>query len=159
MDHRWGRRVEVDVQVTFRDSAFTLCDGRLTDVSLSGGFVRSARVPGVMSHIGIMARSGPRRSGPKFEIAAFVVREEPGGFGVEWEELDPDAVRSLIGAREPVARGRARTFPPRDASWLKSIDQPGCPADPPANSSHRSDSELLLQQRTPGLDIRALTRK
>jgi PilZ domain len=82
-------------------SPFGIWEGRLSDISLSGGFVRSSHRPKAMSRIRVTGHSGAREGACGFEIAAFVVRQAQGGFGVEWARFDSDAVRLLILEASP----------------------------------------------------------
>ncbi|HEY2684680.1 MAG TPA: PilZ domain-containing protein [Steroidobacteraceae bacterium] len=111
MEHRWGHRLAVEIAVHLSQTANpTPHQGRLTDVSLSGGFVSiSARIR-PLSKIQI---SFPTLLHPKYgtHLEAFVIRRDEQGVGIEWSEFSPPAIVALIrsiGPRPPVHGAQAK---------------------------------------------------
>jgi hypothetical protein len=96
MEHRWGERVRMDLAVTVTANPFSIRNGRLTDLSLSGAHIQAVldmRLLGRVE-IGIVIPAQPRLEAPS--IGAYVTRIHDLGFGVEWCEFAPPAVRDLL---------------------------------------------------------------
>jgi hypothetical protein len=89
MEHRWGHRWRVILPVRLDGTAQTAALGWLTDISLSGGYVRTAAALAIMSHIHIEvdeSGGGATRLRPLL-LQGRVARHGPAGIGVEWEEF------------------------------------------------------------------------
>src|SRR5580693_1646876 len=96
MDHRWGRRVQVDVPVRIAAHRFAVRDGRLIDLSVSGALIEADLDARVLSRVQVilLLPSYPRHEAPTVE--AYVARVHRRGIGVEWCEFAPRAVRELL---------------------------------------------------------------
>jgi hypothetical protein len=101
MDHRWGRRVQVDFAVRVATHRFAVRDGRLIDLSVSGALIEADLDARVLSRIQVvlLLPAYPRHEAPTVE--AYVARKHRHGIGVEWCEFAPRAVRELL--RETVS--------------------------------------------------------
>jgi hypothetical protein len=89
MEHRWGRRqpTEVKVRVASTDKIGT---GRILNISMTGAFM-ATRMPLRLLSVVYVASSSSRRvrtSG----MAAFVVRRDADGVGLEWCEALQDGL-------------------------------------------------------------------
>jgi hypothetical protein len=106
MEHRWGERVQVDFPVRLTAHRFSVRDGRLTDLSVSGALVEAELEARALSRVrvAIDLPLWPRHESPVVE--AYVVRKNKYGIGLEWCEFAPDAVRELL--RAVVARPHTR---------------------------------------------------
>jgi hypothetical protein len=108
MEHRWGERFAVRMTVELSGGSSPPVTGSLENVSASGAFVRMdergpPRGPVVVILGPQAARVRPVR------LAAYVVREDERGVGIEWCEFAPRAVRELmIGRGTGADRARAR---------------------------------------------------
>ena len=95
MEHRWGTRYRVDVQVyvhTCQGAVATI--GRLTEVSVSGGFVNTQLPTHTIALVSVPTRlAGLSR--PIRNIKGYVVRRAATGVGVEWLEFAPELVQIL----------------------------------------------------------------
>jgi PilZ domain-containing protein len=101
MEHRWGTRVRRDVPVKIICAPAAVGAGRLVNLSVSGGFVKSALVPKLMAHVQLLADTGARPEQPFEALEGHVVRQTRSGFGLEWIELAPEAVCRLLHRPEP----------------------------------------------------------
>jgi hypothetical protein len=96
MDHRWGRRVQVDFPVRVAAHRFALRDGRLIDLSVSGALIEADLDARMLSRVQVtlILPAYPRHEAPTVE--AYVARKHGHGIGVEWCEFAPRAVRELL---------------------------------------------------------------
>jgi hypothetical protein len=116
MEHRWGERVQVDfpVRVTAL-RRFSVREGRLEDLSVSGAWVEADLDARLLSRIqvAIILPLWSKHESPLVE--AYVTRKLKSGFGIEWCEFAPPAVSNLL--RTIVARPHTRLRrPPAFAS-------------------------------------------
>lgn len=96
MEHRWGirRTLNVGVKLYVRGSPPRF--GRLLDASASGGYVASSPPLPIMSRVQIaLGWDGFHRDG-HLRIAAYVVRTDAHGIGIEWREFAPLPVLALM---------------------------------------------------------------
>ena len=96
MEHRWGERVGVDIPVRITGHPFTVRTGRLSNLSVSGAFIRADLDVRPLSRI-LVAIELPHR--PKSDapmIPAFVARKLKDGIGIEWCEFKPPAINRLL---------------------------------------------------------------
>jgi hypothetical protein len=98
MEHRWGKRVQVDFPVRVMAHRFSVREGRLADLSVSGGRVKADFEARVLSRIQIAIDLPlwPKHHAPLVE--AYVTRRYKHEFGVEWCEFAPRAVTELLRA-------------------------------------------------------------
>lgn len=95
MEHRCGMRQQVDVEVYIRACQGVVASvGRLTEISISGGFVRTqlpvhtSALVSISLHLPVLPRSVSH-------IEGYVVRRVEGGMAIEWLEFAPDLVQFL----------------------------------------------------------------
>src|SRR5277367_2377278 len=96
MDHRWGRRVQVDFSVRVATHRFAVRDGRIIDLSVSGALIEADVNARMLSRVQVtlLLPAYPRHEAPTVE--AYVARKHEHGIGVEWCEFAPRAVRDLL---------------------------------------------------------------
>jgi hypothetical protein len=96
MEHRWGERLALQARVVLRTPGGLQGIGYIRDVSISGALVVSGMPASSMScvHVSLPAGSSLSKS-----IEGQVVRQTEDGFAIEWCELAPEAVRSLLQCR------------------------------------------------------------
>ena len=96
MEHRWGERVQVDFPVRLTAHRFSVTDGRLTELSVSGALVEADFEARVLSRIriAIVLPLWPKHQSPTVE--AYVARKFKGQFGIEWCEFKPQAINRLL---------------------------------------------------------------
>jgi hypothetical protein len=109
MEHRWGERVRVDFPVRVIAHRFSVRDGRLADLSVSGALVKAEFEARVLSRIQVALDSPlwPKHESPIVE--AYVARRHKHEFGIEWCEFAPRAVTELL--RAVVTRPHAHLRP------------------------------------------------
>jgi PilZ domain len=101
MEHRWGERVTVNIPVYVSAGAFAGFDGCVTNLSLSGALMKSARELRLHSLIDVHIKL-PAPS-PRVDIVkAHVARKFKECVGIEWCEFAPTIVKDLL--RSPSVR-------------------------------------------------------
>jgi hypothetical protein len=114
MEHRWGRRARVDMGITLHPGFGAVARGRLTNVSLSGALVRTEmRLPTftrVVVELPSQDSNPESGDGAAAMLGAYVVRDAPDGFGLEWTEFSPPAIAALLYR---AAAGRSSRTPGR----------------------------------------------
>jgi hypothetical protein len=109
MEHRCGQRGTVNMTILLRRRGWGgWLVGELTDVSISGAFVR---VPaGAFSSHALIeleaSRPGMRRM---MRSKAMVVRSTPEGIGILFDELRPEGLAPLFDSARPPRQTAART--------------------------------------------------
>ena len=98
MEHRWGERVQVDFPVRVIAHRFSVREGRLADLSVSGALVKAEFEARLLSRIQVALDSPlwPKHESPIVE--AYVARRYKHEFGIEWCEFAPRAVGELLRA-------------------------------------------------------------
>jgi hypothetical protein len=96
MEHRWGERVQVDFPVRVTALRFSVREGRLGDLSVSGAWVKAELDARLLSRIqvAIILPLWSKHEPPLVE--AYVTRKLKGGFGLEWCEFAPAPVSDLL---------------------------------------------------------------
>jgi hypothetical protein len=111
MEHRWGERVQVDFPIRVIAHRFSVREGRLADLSVSGALVQTDFEARILSRIqvAIDLPLWPKHESPIVE--AYVTRRHKHEFGLEWCEFAPHAVSELLRAlvTRPHAHLRRRT--------------------------------------------------
>jgi hypothetical protein len=99
MEHRWGRRIVVDIPVlmTNADSSLNRL-AQLANLSITGALIKADFLPRVLSRVQIVFGSSLNRQGHLLIIPAYVVHNHQHGIGVEWLESASPAVTDLVGA-------------------------------------------------------------
>ncbi len=106
MEHRFGERLQAGLAVLVRGPQGLTMVGQIRDISSSGALLNSTVCPSVGSRIIVRFESRERDVHPEVDVVAEVVREALAGFAVEWQELSPPAVRTVL--RQLAVREAAR---------------------------------------------------
>ncbi len=116
MEHRWGERIQVDLPVRVAALRFSVRDGRLEDLSVSGALVKAELEPRMLARvqIALVLPLWPKHEAPVVE--AYVARKFKEGFGIEWCEFAPPAVTLLL--RSVVSRPYAHIRRPTPSASL-----------------------------------------
>jgi hypothetical protein len=99
MEHRWGGRRRLLLRVRICGSRQAAALGWLTDVSLSGAYVRTTARLTIMSLIYIQLDERDD-GGPELQplqLPARVVRHGPTGIGLEWQEFASAMLAQIVG--------------------------------------------------------------
>src|SRR5260370_2446624 len=98
MEHRWGARVRVDFPVRVIAHRFSVRDGRIADLSVSGALVKAEFEARALSRIQVALDSPlwPKHESPIVE--AYVARRYKHEFGIEACEFAPHAGTQLLRA-------------------------------------------------------------
>lgn len=112
IDHRWGHRVPVNIPVTVAAQPGVDAGGTLTNVSVSGAWIGMHPAPpeATLLNVGLPSR---RDAGGVEYVMAWVVRRTPEGIAVEWADLAPALVRSMLERAQPADLLRLREPPER----------------------------------------------
>ena len=96
MEHRWGQRVAVDIPVRITGHPFSVRTGRLSNLSVSGAFIKAEFQLRLLSRIQVAIEAPQRSRHAAPIIAAYVARKGKDGIGIEWCEFAPNAVKDLL---------------------------------------------------------------
>ena len=96
MEHRWGHRREISRAVHLGTRSGVAARGRISNVSISGAFVVSSLPASLYSYVEVRFTAMLDGKRTRMAVEGQVVRKEAGGFGVEWCEFAPEAVRALV---------------------------------------------------------------
>jgi hypothetical protein len=94
MEHRWGRRQSTDVRVRFVSHA-KIGTGCLSNVSVTGAFMKTKVHLRLLSVLNLSIASHPRKAKGK-GVAAFVVRRDSAGVGLEWCEAGQISIEARL---------------------------------------------------------------
>jgi hypothetical protein len=122
MEHRWGQRIPVDIQVQLRARPRAIGVGRIANLSISGAWIETkSRLP-LLAQIQVVvkpSRLGRHRAG---SVAAFVTRRSKTGIGVEWRQMAPQHITVLLQAATRTAPMR---IPPTYARARVQVNRVG----------------------------------
>jgi hypothetical protein len=96
MEHRWGHRREINRAVHLETRAGLASRGRITNVSISGAFVVSPLPVPLYSYIQVQFTGRSHGKRAQMAVEGQVVRIDDAGFGIEWCEFAPEAIRALV---------------------------------------------------------------
>ena len=114
MEHRWGNRHEISRPVHFGSRGGLVARGRTRNVSMSGAFVVSPLPVSLFSYVQVQFTSMLNGKRTATAVEGQVVRKVADGFGIEWCEYAPAAVRALVV--EPPSR--LAEAPRSPGQWL-----------------------------------------
>lgn len=101
MEHRWGQRVSTQLSVQLEcgphGECFTIVQGRLTNLSVSGAFIETDFQLPSLTGVQVAIEWISRRGAERHRIRGFVTRSNNLGIGIEWSQLAPRCVVALLG--------------------------------------------------------------
>lgn len=109
MEHRWGRRLAIDLKVRLDCRPNAIGTGRMVDASLSGCFVTTDLHLPPLTRVRVQFQ-GPFWRGDRRAVEGYVVRPTPEGLGIEWHEFAPPEIAALLEAPEAQLAGERRRF-------------------------------------------------
>jgi|ERR1700726_1490589 hypothetical protein len=98
MEHRWGERVGVDIPVRITAHSFSVRNGRLANLSVSGACLKADFDLRVLSRIQVAIELPQRAKHEAPTVAAYVARKLKDTIGIEWCEFAPPAISRLLQA-------------------------------------------------------------
>ena len=120
MEHRWGHRHEISRAVHLGTRSGLAARGQITNVSISGAFVVCPLPVSLFSYVEVQFRAMVNGKRAMMSVEAQVVRKEAAGFGIEWCEFAPEAVRALV----TVPPFRVADPPQPHAEWEPAAHPP-----------------------------------
>lgn len=129
MEHRWGVRHSLELPVRLDARPHRLAFGRLLNASSSGAYIETDAAPPLFSRVCVELEWGVFRRSEFRRVAAYVVRHDGCGIGLEWQDFAPAAILELIEQRGRLAPARnqsrcAPASPPYTPSPAVSSDTP-----------------------------------
>jgi PilZ domain len=114
MEHRWGHRREINRAVHLETRSGLGSRGHITNVSISGAFVIAPLPVPLYSYLQVQFTGMSHGKRARMAVEGQVVRKEEAGFGIEWSEFAPEAIRALVmvpafSVTESSAQPRAHT--------------------------------------------------
>ena len=117
MEHRWGERLPMELEVTVSIPGGASIAGTVVDISLSGAFVRLPAGLRDLSVVHIEFTGLPFAD--RVPLRAQVVRSTEVGVGLEWDGRAAAAVRGILLLHaQAVPDGSWRTPLPRPVSIM-----------------------------------------
>lgn len=105
MEHRWGLRRSVEVNVIIQTRTGVVGKGTLSDVSASGGRVASSLPVRVQSTVLVELKIRTARATLRsFVVEAEIIRHTETGFALEWVQFAPKGVRALLSPQPEYVR-------------------------------------------------------
>lgn len=98
MEHRWGIRRTLSVGVRVYTPHGPPKFGRLLNASASGAYVAIGAMPSIMARVQIALGWDSLQRGGRHRIAAYAVRTDGRGIGIEWQDFAPAPVIALLQA-------------------------------------------------------------
>ena len=111
MEHRWGRRVAVDLSVTLHYRPIGRLRGRLRNLSSGGAFVQ---IPAFLTpnvRVQLVFTSGHKGTAQIHRFETVVSRVTPHGVGLMFLQFDPKALSALLLQLESETAFRRLTAP------------------------------------------------
>ena len=111
MEHRWGRRIAVEIPIRIGAMLFSTKRALITNLSLSGAFIKTHVDLRVLSHLQVVLDIPGRPRREAVSVMGYVARKAEDGIGVEWVDFAPSVVAEIIRAAAP---DQARLIPQRE---------------------------------------------
>jgi hypothetical protein len=99
MEHRWGARQRVRLGVRIGGPGVHPSIGWLTDLSLSGAYLRTtAALPCLAGqiHVELAGRQAGHSGQPPLGLLGRVVRHGTAGIGIEWDEFGSEVLCEVL---------------------------------------------------------------
>ena len=96
MEHRWGRRIPLEVPVRLELGGRPMGHGLLRNASISGAFIETALELPVFTNLVVVLPTSSESSPRSIELAACVVRREVAALAVEWRDMACQPIVELL---------------------------------------------------------------
>lgn len=100
MEHRWGIRQPLDIGIKLYVGSRPPKLGRLLNASSSGAYVATSIPLSIMTRVQLALGWNSSQHTDRHRIAAYVVRSDARGIGIEWQDFAPLPVLTMIDAPE-----------------------------------------------------------
>ena len=107
MDHRWGMRKPINLNVQLIAQPGAIAPGWLTDASASGAFVRTELSLRILTPVRILVVDPLPTGSRPIDLSGYVIRRAQSGVGLEWWNLLPGALHRLLCLSLPLQTPRA----------------------------------------------------
>jgi hypothetical protein len=98
MEHRWGRRIAVEIPIQMVAKGISLKSALMANLSVTGALIKADCELRVLSRIQILVESPTRPQKDALILAAYVAGNYRHGIGVEWCEWASPRVTELLQA-------------------------------------------------------------
>ena len=98
MEHRWGRRIAVDIPIQIATAGAAQAGAQLANLSFTGTLIKAEFLLRIRCRILIALKRPYRLEGELSHIAALVTHNHAQGIGVEWCEMGSATVIQLLRA-------------------------------------------------------------
>jgi len=112
MEHRWGRRIPLEVPVRLDLGGRPMGRGILRNASLSGALIETALELPTFTNLVVVLPVSTEAAPGSAELAACVVRREVAAFAVEWRDM---ACQPIVELLEKYSGRRAASLCDDDA--------------------------------------------
>jgi hypothetical protein len=96
IEHRWGHRVAVELEVRLLNGTQLIGTGRIVNASVSGAFIETSDPVPQFANLVLQPISADGDTDDTMRIPACVLRVDRGGVGVEWRDMACPAVISIV---------------------------------------------------------------
>jgi len=96
MEHRWGRRIPLDTNVTINCRAAGRARGRLRDISSGGAFIQTNLALAMHARLELVLASGIEGATRLHRFEAVVSRLGQNGAGVMFVQFNPNELMDLL---------------------------------------------------------------
>ena len=124
MEHRWGERVGVDIPVRVTAHPFVVRAGRLSNLSVSGAFIKADFDLRLLSRIHVAIELPQRSKHEAPTVTAYVARKFKDGIGIEWCEFAPPAINQLLQSFSARRYIRSRKPEPPATGTISRLSAP-----------------------------------
>jgi len=111
VEHRWGKRVPLDLAVTLHLSSGAVAYGRMVNASLSGALVRTNARVAPLSRVVMELDSDAWQHARPLLIPAYAIREAADWVALEWTEFSPPALAALLSRPTDRLAANAKLHP------------------------------------------------
>ena len=122
MEHRWGERVRLDIPARITLHSFAVRNGRLTNLSVSGAYLKTDFDVRVLAKIQVAIELPHRWRHEAPSVPAYVTRKFRDGIGIEWCQFAPPAISELL--QSVAARPYIRYRKPEQPAAISRLSAP-----------------------------------
>ena len=109
MEHRWGKRIPVELPLRIDARPNSIVAAVARNVSLSGAYVETAARLLLFARLNVELEWVYWSRAEPYRIPAYAVRSDAGGVALEWCDFAPAPIRAMIAAEAERARGGCRS--------------------------------------------------